>query len=99
MSVTVAEPATDTGILEALDIETPCCHTMHNRLGWQHTHNGPATHWIHALHNCTGGAAIYPACAPFVAYVRSMAGQVWQCPNCPWSSEGSLMAYVVGPVT
>jgi hypothetical protein len=94
----MTETLTEPDVLEAVVLETPCCHSLHNRPGWAHHHHGPATHWLHALHNCTGGASIYPACAPYVAYVRSMTEQVWQCPNCPEARLGALMVYVIGPV-
>ncbi|WP_269939025.1 hypothetical protein [Arthrobacter sp. HY1533] len=73
-----------------------CEHSRHNDPGWQHTHGGPATHYIKAVHRCTGtDPIVYPACNPFAQYVLSHMGMDWMCPACKHIDKTQHMVQVV----
>lgn len=86
---------------ELVTLEPPamCEHSMHNMLGWQHQHHGPATHWVRAIHDCeTGHPVVYPACQKFTAHVLAMTGLDWMCPVCKHIDLGRHMIEVIGPI-
>ncbi len=96
-------PVADTrlDILEALDFPVNCQHSQHNKPGHQHSHHGPATHYVRSIHSCFGGAEsmVYPACTPFSNYVASMYLLDWFCPGCGHVDQGRRMCYVIGLIT
>lgn len=81
------------------DLPERCEHSDHTNPGWRHHHQGPATHWIVAIHNCeTDHPTAYPACALFVKYVQSMMFEPWMCPVCGHTDQGRRMVKVVAPI-
>jgi hypothetical protein len=90
---------TSVAALEAMGFEIPCGHSCHDREGWKHQHQGPATHWILALHNCTGGDSLYPGCTPWAAHVDSMLRSPWTCPRCKNTDDGRFMVITLGRIT
>lgn len=77
-----------------------CEHSAHHK-GRSHGHGpGPATHYALAIHDCAGGTpTAYPACAEWVAYVRSRQDDYWLCRRCQAVDLGHNMCVILDPIT
>lgn len=99
--MTSAETTTALDAMPYLDESAVCEHSNHNRLGWGHHHNGPATHYVAVIHNCQKNPAqghVYPVCTPFAQYTASMGDQPWMCPQCHDVDDGARMVRVVASI-
>jgi carboxypeptidase C (cathepsin A) len=75
-----------------------CEHGNHNKPGWAHHHQGPATHYALVVHNCQANpnaGTIYPVCTPFSQYVNAMADQPWMCWRCKETNDGRDMVRIL----
>lgn len=97
--MTSTQPATES--MPYLDESAMCEHGNHNQPGWQHHHNGPATHYVVVLHRCQVNPAqghVYPVCTPFARYTAAMGDQPWMCPQCHQVDDGERMVRVVASI-
>lgn len=85
-----------------LDESAMCKHSNHGDPGWAHHHHGPATHYVHVLHDCPGDPnaknLVYPCCVRFAQYVASKGDEPWMCPECKEIHMGDEVVRVVASI-